>query len=169
MCIEMSLVYRLIILWHVFKIYVYVYKRVRFFVCFFFNGFYGSWLVLAISYLKLSTINKLETNKKINISFWKLCKNLMKLGHVKWGKWHRCLWLPVKKTIKSGSILNNFCVYVQNHICNPIKRQKYDIINLVSTKYFNRNLSATKKKKKLLTSVKKRTILTGCHLKQKFL
>ena len=120
-----------------------------------FHKFYGSWLVLAISYLKLSTINKLETNKKINISFWKLCKNLMKLGHVKWGKWHHCLWLSVKKTIKSGSILNNFCVYVQNHICKPIKRQKYDIINLVSTKYFNRNLSSTKKKK--IADVSKKT------------
>ena len=60
MCLEMSLVYRLIMLWHVFKIYVYVYKRVRF--CFY--EFYGSWLVLAITYLKLSTINKLEIINK---------------------------------------------------------------------------------------------------------
>ena len=34
MCIEMSLVYRLIILWHVFKIYVYDYKRYVFFMNF---------------------------------------------------------------------------------------------------------------------------------------
>ena len=32
----------------------------------FFNEFYGSWLVLAISYLKLSPINKLEINKYIS-------------------------------------------------------------------------------------------------------
>ena len=126
--------------------FTFTFTNVYGFFVFFFNEFYGSWLVLAISYLKLSAINKLETNKKINISFWKLCTNLMKLGHVKWGKWHHCLWLPVKKTIKSGSILNNFCVYVQNHICKLIKRQKYDINNLVSTKYFNRNLSSTRKK-----------------------
>ena len=46
-----------------------------------------------------------------------------------------------EKTMKSGHILNNFCVYVQNPICKPIKRQKYNIISLVSTKYFNRNQS----------------------------
>ena len=60
MCIEMSLVYRLIIVWLVFKIYVYVYKRLQ--TCMIFYEFYGSWLVLAISYLKLSTINKLKIN-----------------------------------------------------------------------------------------------------------
>ena len=41
-------------------------------------------------------------------------------------------------TMKSGYILNNFCVYVQNHICKPIKRQNYNIISLLSTKYINR-------------------------------
>ena len=30
MCIEMSLVYRLKILWHIFKIYVYAYKTLKF-------------------------------------------------------------------------------------------------------------------------------------------
>ena len=39
-----------------------------------------------------------------------------------------------EKTIKSWYFLNNFCVYVQNHIRKPIKRQKYKIISLVSTK-----------------------------------
>ena len=46
-----------------------------------------------------------------------------------------------KKPMKSGHILNNFRVYVQNHVCKPIKRQKYDIISLVSTKYFNQSQS----------------------------
>ena len=41
-------------------------------------------------------------------------------------------------TMKSGYILNNFCVYVQNHVCKPIKRQNYNIISLLSTKYINR-------------------------------
>ena len=75
-----------------------------------------------------------------------------------------------EKTMKSGYILNNFCVYVQNHIFKPIKRQKYNVIALVSTKYFNRsqsillskNLGPFKKKrytifvdkKKMLTSAK---------------
>ena len=89
--------------------------------------------------------------------------------------------------MRSGNILNSFCVYVQNHICKPIKRQKYNIISVVSTKYFNRNQSILLwknlgsfkkkkhytvfiyKKKTLLTSAKKRTILTGSHLKQKLL
>ena len=67
-------------------------------------------------------------------------KNLMKLGHSR-GLWRYCFWLPAKKAMKSGYILNNFCVYVQNHICKPIKRQKCSIISLVSTKYFNQNQS----------------------------
>ena len=91
-----------------------------------------------------------------------------------------CWW---KKKMKSGYILNNFCVYVQNHICKPIKRQKYNIISLVSTKYFNRNqsiilwknLGPFKKKhytifvdkKKNADVSKKHIILTGSHLKQK--
>ena len=37
-----------------------------FFFFFLFHKFYGSWLVLAISYLKLSTLNILEINKSIN-------------------------------------------------------------------------------------------------------
>ena len=46
-----------------------------------------------------------------------------------------------RKTMKSGNILNNFCVHLQNHIYKPIKRQKYNIISLVSTKYFSQNQS----------------------------
>ena len=91
--------------------------------------------------------------------------------------------MSVKKEKKSGHILNNFCVYVQYHICKPIKRQKYNIISLVSTKYFNRNqsiilwknLGPFKKKhytifvdKKRNADVsKKHIVLTGSHLKQK--
>ena len=47
----------------------------------------------------------------------------------------------VKGTMKSGYILNNFCVHLRNYICKPIKRQKYNIISIVSTKYFNWNQS----------------------------
>ena len=75
-----------------------------------------------------------------------------------------------KKTMKSGYILNNFCVYVQNHICKPIKLQKYNIISLVSTKYFNQNQSISlwknwglfKKKKHYTIFVdKKKELLTS--------
>ena len=70
------------------------------------------------------------------------------------------------------------------HIWKPIKRQKYNIISIVSTKYFNWNQSILLGKKlewlkkkhysifvdKKKTDVrKKHTILTGSHLKQKFL
>ena len=74
---------------------------------------------------------------------------------------------------------------MQNNICKPIKRQKYNIITLVSTKYFNRNqsillgkkLGSFKKKhytmfidkKKNPDVSKKRTVLSGSHLKQKFM
>ena len=91
----------------------------------------------------------------------------MKLGHAR-GLWRYCLWLPVKKTMKSGYILNNFCVYVQNHICIPIKRQKYNI-SLVSTKYFNqnqsilswKNLGSFKKKHYTIFVDKKKILLTS--------
>ena len=33
-----------------------------------------------------------------------------------------------KTPMKSGYILDNFCVYVQNHICKPNKRQKYTLL-----------------------------------------
>ena len=71
-----------------------------------------------------------------------------------------------KKTMKSGYILNNFCVYVQSHICKPIKRQKYNIISLVCTKYFNQNQSillwknfGSFKKKHYMIFVDKKIIL----------
>ena len=70
--------------------------------------------------------------KPSNFTFYlsKGCvKNLMKLGHAN------------GVAMKSGYISNNFCVYVQNHICKPIKRQNYNIISLLSTKYFNRKQS----------------------------
>ena len=65
-------------------------------------------------------------------------KYLIKLGHARWVMTSLSL-VVVKKN--DGNILNNFCVYVQNHICKSIKRQKYNIISVVSTKYFNRNQS----------------------------
>ena len=67
-------------------------------------------------------------------------KYLMKLGHARAVITSLSLVVGEKKK-KSEYILNIFCVYVQNHICKPIKRQKYNIISLVSTKYFNRNQS----------------------------
>ena len=65
--------------------------------------------------------------------------------------------------------LNNFCVYVQSHVCEPIKRQKYNIISLVSTKYFIqnqiilfwKNLGWFKKKHYTIFVDKKKIMLTS--------
>ena len=98
-------------------------------------------------------------------------KNLMKLEHARGELWCHCLWLSLKETLKSGYILNNFRVYVQNHIRKPMKWQKYNIVSIESNKYFSRNLSIllwslgslrrsttrfSPTRKKLLTSAKNR-------------